>query len=74
MLEPRLPWSFLRLLARQQAAKYDDALRRYVTNEESETQAKQDYWQQVSVRSIGKIERVSLAEVFWIEAQANSMQ
>jgi len=45
-----------------------------VKDENNKQLATPDYWQQVSVRSIGKIETVALTEVLWIEAQGNYMQ
>lgn len=63
-----------RMLALQQQANYSNALRHYVEDENSKTCATQKYWQQVSVRSIGKIETVLLDDVLWIEAQGNYMQ
>ncbi len=62
------------MLALRQQANYGKALRRYVADENNKEQTTQEYWQQVSVRSIGKIETVSLADVHWIEAQGNYMQ
>lgn len=62
------------MLGLQQQANYGKALRRYVEDEKAKTLATQAYWQQVCVRSIGKIETVSLVDVFWIEAQGNYMQ
>lgn len=62
------------MLTLQQQANYGKALRQYVLDENSKRHATQTYWQQVSVRSIGKIETVLLADVYWIEAQGNYMQ
>jgi two-component system LytT family response regulator len=62
------------MLALQQQANYGMALRHYVEDENSKKHTTQEYWQQVSVRSIGKIETISLTDVFWIEAQGNYMQ
>ncbi|MBC3875144.1 LytR/AlgR family response regulator transcription factor [Undibacterium flavidum] len=62
------------MLSLQQKADYRKALRRYVEDENSKTQPTQEYWQQVCVRSIGKIETVFLSDVLWIEAQGNYMQ
>ncbi len=62
------------MLALRQQANYGKALRRYVADENNKEQTIQEYWQQVSIRSIGKIETVSLADVHWIEAQGNYMQ
>jgi len=62
------------MLALQQQANYGKALQRYVEDENNKQAATPEYWQQVSVRSIGKIETVSLAKVLWIEAQGNYMQ
>ena len=63
------------MLKLRQQANYAIALRAYVTDEEIKAKnLTREYWQQVSVRSIGKIESILLAEVFWIEAQGNYMQ
>nr|WP_315477207.1 LytTR family DNA-binding domain-containing protein [uncultured Undibacterium sp.] len=62
------------MLALQQQANYGKALQHYIEDEDCKTHATQKYWQQVSVRSIGKIETVSLTDVLWIEAQGNYMQ
>jgi two-component system LytT family response regulator len=62
------------MLALQQQANYGNALRHYLKDEEEKTLARPEYWRQVSVRSIGKIETVALADVLWIEAQGNYMQ
>jgi two-component system LytT family response regulator len=62
------------MLSLQQQANYGKALRHYVDDEQNKEQPSQKYWQQVSVRSIGKIETVLLDDVLWIEAQGNYMQ
>lgn len=62
------------MLTLQQQANYGKALKRYVEDENNKEHTTQEYWQQVSIRSIGKIETVSLADVLWIEAQGNYMQ
>ncbi|MBC3875136.1 response regulator transcription factor [Undibacterium sp. LX15W] len=62
------------MLGLQQQANYGIALRRYIEDEKSKEHASPKYWQQISVRSIGKIETVSLTDVLWIEAQGNYMQ
>jgi DNA-binding LytR/AlgR family response regulator len=62
------------MLALKQQANYGKALRHYIDTESNHSRDSQKYWQQVSVRSIGKIETISLADVLWIEAQGNYMQ
>lgn len=62
------------MLALKQQADYGKALRQYVEDGNNTGQGVKKYWQQVSVRSVGKIETVSLADVLWIEAQGNYMQ
>ena len=63
------------MLALRQQANYAIALRAYVKDEKTLTRNQtREYWQQVSVRSIGKIETILLADIFWIEAQGNYMQ
>ncbi len=55
---------------RQQAA-YAGALRAYVEDAQQRQQAGPVYWQTLSVRSVGRIDTVPLAEVLRIEAQGN---
>ncbi|MBY0573929.1 MAG: LytTR family DNA-binding domain-containing protein [Undibacterium sp.] len=63
------------MLALRQQANYAIALRAYVQDEgRLTTNQHREYWQQVSVRAIGRIETILLSEVFWIEAQGNYMQ
>lgn len=62
------------MLALKQQANYGKALRQYVEEGDNSGKGAQKYWQQVSVRSVGKIETVSLNDVLWIEAQGNYMQ
>lgn len=62
------------MLALQQQANYGKALRQYIEVENDKAHTIQKYWRQVSIRSIGKIETVLLADVLWIEAQGNYMQ
>jgi two-component system LytT family response regulator len=67
------------MLALRQQANYGKALRAYIQDENTantstNTPAQASYyWQQVSVRSIGRIECIQLADVHWIEAQGNYM-
>jgi two-component system LytT family response regulator len=62
------------MMSLQQQANYGKALRHYVEEGNNTEQGVQKYWQQVSVRSVGKIETVPLTDVLWIEAQGNYMQ
>lgn len=59
------------MLAQQQGPAYRLALRGFVQDQDTAAQATPSYWQQVSIRSVGKIETVKLAEVSRIEAQGN---
>ncbi|MBC3916687.1 response regulator transcription factor [Undibacterium sp. CY18W] len=62
------------MLKLRQQASYAQALSNYV---KAEDEAKNDtpaYWQQISVRSVGRIECIQLDEVIWIEAAGNYMQ
>ncbi|MBV6322272.1 LytR/AlgR family response regulator transcription factor [Duganella violaceipulchra] len=52
------------MLAQRQQAGFAPALRAYVA-------AQTGYWQQVSVRSIGRIECIRLEDVQWLEADGN---
>ncbi|WP_395007395.1 LytR/AlgR family response regulator transcription factor [Undibacterium sp.] len=62
------------MLGLQQQANYAKSLRHYLEDEQDKERTIQKYWQQVGVRSIGKIETVMLDDVLWIEAQGNYMQ
>ncbi len=62
------------MLSLQQQANYAKSLRHYLEDEQNKDRTIQEYWQQVSVRSVGKIETVLLDDVLWIEAQGNYMQ
>lgn len=55
------------MLAQRQRAAYGQALRGYVADTGS-------YLQQLSVRSVGSIECIQLADVHWIEACGNYVQ
>lgn len=57
------------LLALRQRRAYGSALRAYVQEAPD-----QEWWEQLSVRSVGRIERVLLADVHWIEACGNYVQ
>ena len=68
------------MLAQRQLAGFAPALRAYVAAQpaapatQANTQASTtppDYWRQVSVRSIGRIECIRLEEVEWLEADGN---
>ncbi|MFZ6686662.1 LytR/AlgR family response regulator transcription factor [Undibacterium sp. SXout11W] len=63
------------MLQLKQQATYAKSLRAYANSEAVlTTKQTNDYWQFISVRSIGSIERIALEDVFWIEAQGNYMQ
>ncbi|MCV2353457.1 LytTR family DNA-binding domain-containing protein [Paucibacter sp. B2R-40] len=55
---------------RQQVA-FAGALRSYVEDAQRSPQAGKNYWKTLSVRSVGRIDAVSLDEVLRIEAQGN---
>lgn len=59
------------MLAQHQQPAYKLALRGFVQDQGATAPAAPAYWQQVSIRSVGKIESVKLAEVTRIEAQGN---
>lgn len=58
----------------RQQASYAQAMSQYVRAEDEEKKEQPAYWQQVSVRSVGRIECIQLADVLWIEAAGNYMQ
>ncbi|MES2161954.1 MAG: LytTR family DNA-binding domain-containing protein [Pseudomonadota bacterium] len=57
------------MLAQRQLAGFAPALRAYVAAQPAAAAA--GYWQQVSVRSIGRIECIRLEDVQWLEADGN---
>ncbi|MCH8618238.1 LytTR family DNA-binding domain-containing protein [Undibacterium sp. TS12] len=59
------------MLKQRQQAAYALALRQYAKADSDDTPA---YWQQVSVRSVGRLECIQLDDVLWIEAAGNYMQ
>ncbi len=61
-----------RMLALQQRGPYAAALRGWLN--EGREAAPSPYWQQLSVRSIGKIETVRLEDVSWIGAAGNYVE
>ncbi|MFZ6757633.1 LytR/AlgR family response regulator transcription factor [Undibacterium sp. Ji50W] len=62
------------MLKLRQQASYAQALGNYVKAEDEAKNATPAYWQQISVRSIGRIECIQLDDVLWIEAAGNYMQ
>lgn len=56
------------MLAQRQRGAYGDALRGYVDA------AASPYLENISVRSIGRIDRVSTAHILWVEAAGNYVQ
>ncbi|MFZ6767992.1 LytR/AlgR family response regulator transcription factor [Undibacterium sp. Di26W] len=62
------------MLKLRQQASYAQALGNYVKAEDEAKKATPAYWQQISVRSIGRIECIQLEDVLWIEAAGNYMQ
>jgi DNA-binding LytR/AlgR family response regulator len=71
------------MLAQRQRANYGAALRAYAqhaaqmeTQSQALTHVEQPpaYWQQLSVRSVGRIECVQLEEVLWMEAAGNYVE
>ncbi len=64
------------MLTLQQSSNYAQALKQYVESlEKEQNEARHaEYWQSLSVRSVGRIDLVSLADVLLIEAQGNYMQ
>jgi two-component system, LytTR family, response regulator len=60
------------MLALRQRGPYGAALRAYL---QAQTEGgAQEYWQQLTVRSVGKIEWIRLGEVFWIGAANNYVE
>ena len=55
----------------RQHAAYGRAMRDYVEGQQRRSDTPKTYWQHLSVRSVGRIETVALAEVLRIEAQGN---
>jgi len=76
--DQRLAQALLRaeqLLAANQRGAYGRALGAYVhAAEQAKTGAQARYWQQLTVRSVGKIECIRLDEVFWIGAAGNYVE
>jgi len=62
------------MLKLRQQASYAQALGNYVKAEDEAKTGMPAYWQQISVRSVGRIECVQLDDVIWIEAAGNYMQ
>ncbi|MFA9216456.1 MAG: LytR/AlgR family response regulator transcription factor [Sphingomonadaceae bacterium] len=57
------------MLAQRQLAGYAPALQAFLSSQS--TPAPGGYWQQLSVRSVGRIECIRLADVLWLEAEGN---
>lgn len=57
------------MLAQRQLAGFAPALRAYAAAQPESASA--GYWQQVSVRSVGRIECIRLEDVHWLEADGN---
>ncbi|MFZ6871747.1 LytR/AlgR family response regulator transcription factor [Undibacterium sp. Di27W] len=75
--DQRLAFSLERataMLRQRQQASYALAMSQYIQAEDEAKKDKPAYWQQVSVRSVGRIECIQLADVLWIEAAGNYMQ
>lgn len=73
------------MLAQRQQLNYAQALQAYTSPHVSEavqtaspstpaTAAAPHYWQQVCVRSVGRVDLIALADVRWIESAGNYMQ
>ena len=62
------------MLKQRQQASYAQAMGHYVKAEDEAKKEQPAYWQQISVRSVGRIECIQLADVLWIEAAGNYMQ
>lgn len=58
------------MLAQRQRANYGAALRAYAQAQAPASQ----YWRQLSVRSVGRIEFVQLEDVLWMEAAGNYVE
>lgn len=60
------------MLAQRRLAGFVAAQRAYVAaHAEPQPPPQQQYWQQLSVRSVGRIECIRLDEVLWLEAEGN---
>ncbi len=65
------------MLQQRQQASYGRALNLYIKSEDAARSAPAGtpvYWQQIGVRSVGRVECIQLAEVLWIEAAGNYVQ
>ena len=62
------------MLKQRQQASYAQAMSQYVKAEDEAKKEQPSYWQQISVRSVGRIECIQLPDVLWIEAAGNYMQ
>lgn len=64
------------MLAQRQRANYGAALRAYARHAAAPQaqDAAPPYWQQLSVRSVGRIECVQLEDVLWMEAAGNYVE
>lgn len=62
------------MLRQRQQASYAQAMSQYVRAEDEAKKEQPAYWQQVSIRSVGRIECIQLTDVLWIEAAGNYMQ
>ncbi|MGV7209632.1 LytR/AlgR family response regulator transcription factor [Oxalobacteraceae bacterium A2-2] len=58
------------MLAQRRLAGFVEAQRAYLAAQD-DPQPQPPYWQQLSVRSVGRIECVRLDEVLWLEAEGN---
>lgn len=61
------------MLALRQQNNYALALRQMMRDEET-PKSEQEFWTHIGVRSIGRIDRVAVADILWIEAQGNYMR
>jgi two-component system LytT family response regulator len=59
------------MLAQRRLAGFVEAQRAYVAAHDAAPPQPPRYWQQLSVRSVGRIECVRLDEVLWLEAEGN---
>ncbi|KQV90020.1 LytTR family transcriptional regulator [Massilia sp. Root351] len=63
------------MLAQRQRANYGAALRVYAQDSVQDSpQDSPQYWRQLSVRSVGRIEFVQLEDVLWMEAAGNYVE
>jgi two-component system LytT family response regulator len=62
------------MLALRQQAPYAQAMRAYLESGQRPPGVGPVYWQQLAVRSVGKIECVKLDQVFWIGAAGNYVE